>query len=384
MSNSEYYIVKKVSIFYGPAGGGHYTVSKALEEEYKERGLEVKLFDITSFGKQGFKNPSKSYSFFIKYLRIPHMLVNYSMRIPLIAKLFNRLIWQQTKEQLIPFMKELCTENELIINTYPQYTYILNESLKQIGSKVALVNIVTDISFIYSLWFDKRSTLTILPTIEAYQNGYPFFKNFKLKVIKLGIPLRSKFHLTEKKSKKIKENKGDIKDITTKQILVLGGAEGMGNIIKLVDIIDKNCNDLKILIAVGKDLKLKEKINSKTYLNKVEVIEWTDKFEQYIKESNIIITKGGSITLWECMSTNNQIIIFDYIKGQETGNKEIAKNYSNAIYEPNFKKIVTIINKNCFNTKHSSLASINWTKRIVEKTLSLPIAQIHNSEVKEK
>ncbi|MEI6462556.1 MAG: glycosyltransferase [bacterium] len=375
MSNSEYYIKRKVSIFYGPAGGGHYTVSKALEEEFKEKGYEVELLDITEMGKPGFKNPSKSYSFAIKYLRIPHMLINYAMRVPLVAYLFNLSIWAQTKEKLMPLMKELggvgidrIRKTDLIINVYPQYTYILNAAKKRLGLTVPIVTIVTDISFVYALWFDKRNDLTILPTIETYQNGYRYFKDYKDRVVKLGLPIRSKFFEKEnsKKTKKDQKEKENLR-----QVLILSGAEGMGHIEKLVSTIDKECSGIKILVSVGKEKQLKDKLLSKTYSNKIEVIEWTDKFEEYIKESEIIITKGGASSLWECLSTGNQVIVFDYIKGQENGNPEFAKYYGNGIYEPNFKKIAKLISKNSFSPKKSNIASINWTKQIVERVISL-------------
>lgn len=81
-------------------------------------------------------------------------------------------------------------------------------------------------------------------------------------------------------------------------IFVTAGSAGFDDLVKEIDKIAPKLKD-KVIVNVGYG-KYKPK--------NCEWVGYTDKFNDYVKKSSLIITHGGAGTLFTCLKTNKKII----------------------------------------------------------------------------
>ncbi len=344
----------RIGIFYGPAGGAHKACSIALEERLVTFGHTVELLDISSnTSKGGQDKHSKVYAFFSDHLRFLSIFFNRFLGTSIGAFLFNRYMWFSLGSEL----QKLLTENkfDVIINNYPHYTYILRRA-NQKRSKI--FNIVLDPFFVHRIWFDKDFDGIFLPHIEGYNSTFKLFRNYIKKVFVIGFPVREKFFSL-------------IDTMPVKNtVLISGGGEGSKKILEIAHEVAKVSEDLKITVAVGKNLNLQKKVEEMDH-HRIKYLAWTDSFPTEMASSEYIITKAGASTSYECLMLNSKVIIYDQMLPQEKGIPEFLKKESGSIYETNSKKIAKLIKEGNMVKRIPEFSKVDSTELIIQKILEL-------------
>ncbi|MBD3263719.1 MAG: hypothetical protein GF375_01285, partial [Candidatus Omnitrophica bacterium] len=137
----------------------------------------------------------------------------------------------------------------------------------------------------------------------------------------LGIPISVKF-LTTYPRDQISEELGFVRDLNS--VLLMGGGLGIGPIKQISQRLDKLKCDFQIIVICGKNKNLyqwflREKKNFKKPLFVFEHIDFVYKIMDFV---DIIITKGGGITISEALAKGLSIIVTSPIPGQEEKNVE--------------------------------------------------------------
>jgi 1,2-diacylglycerol 3-beta-galactosyltransferase len=234
------------------------------------------------------------------------------------------------------------------ISTY-YFDYALFEYIKKNHPHKKVIMLVTDIVFPLRIWFHPCVDQIIVPTQEIYANAQKYFRTYSEKVTIRGLPIAQDYF----QSYDLQNLKQTLGLDSSKSILVFGGGEGSLSIPAIIRAIDNQNSGINIIVVCGKDKLLKQKLESQTFHNKVRILGWIENFPQYLLACDLVISKAGPTTIWECMTTNKPMLIFDYIKGQENGNVDFAKIYLDAKYETNPKRIAKI------TTQITSLISTN-------------------------
>ncbi|MBP5600769.1 MAG: hypothetical protein J6X48_10950, partial [Lachnospiraceae bacterium] len=122
-----------------------------------------------------------------------------------------------------------------------------------------------------------------------------------------GIPVSHSFINKEKSKKGAK-------------VLIMGG--GLGLIPYKETILSALNKEIGIstTIICGKNEELREEINL-NYEN-INAIGFTDKVSDYLKESDVIITKPGGITTFEAIKARTPLFVIEPTLEQELGNSE--------------------------------------------------------------
>ena len=109
----------------------------------------------------------------------------------------------------------------------------------------------------------------------------------------------------------------------TSNVLIMGGGLGL---IPCQDKILTALNETKgvnATIICGKNEELKNEINAK-YKN-IRAIGFTDRVSDYLKESDVIITKPGGITTFEAIKARTPLYVIEPTLEQELGNSRFIK-----------------------------------------------------------
>ena len=308
---------KKVLFVSCAAGAGHVRAAEALLSELQTKHPEIITdhLDLVDFS-----HPALCFILSTAYISsVRHY--------PLLYKLIYELSNNKTSNILLNILAFfLCVitkkyrqkirdfNPDIIISTYFFSTALLPPTSAKIYT------VITDYKH-HQVWFNKKSVGYFVATEEIKKE---IESQSDAKVVVSGIPINPEF-LKEKNTEKIKNDFGLNNQLPT--ILILPCQSGTIAPDKIVkQILNKPYN---IIAVAGKS-------NPNIYKNFLELkkeaqnfwpLPYSDKIDELMRMSDVIITKAGGITITECLHLGKPIIVVNPIPGQEEHNTEmILKN----------------------------------------------------------
>lgn len=315
---------KKILIISVSTGSGHVRAAEAVHKTAKIKfpEMEITHIDMMDYVSLPLKNTVlDSYNILAKQL-------------PEIWGLFYKKTNQLKVSKLVQKMAGLLN----MMNTGPFYNYI-----KKTQPDVILCTHFLPIHALSTVsHLNEKKPIKIFMLLTDYHNhffqtwpivNHYFVSSEKIKwrmvymgteeknITASGIPVDPVFY-EEKPVDKLKEkymaNDGKL------NILVLSGGQGLIDTDKIISTLFKSKKDLHIFAIAGNNDKLKHKLEKlvpppNTHLT---VLGWTDKIDEYMRISDLIITKPGGLTTTECIMLQKPIIAISPIPGQEEYNAE--------------------------------------------------------------
>lgn len=312
---------RRIAILMSDTGGGHraaaQAITEALAREFPNR-YAVTLFD-------GFKQaalfpfnhvpswylPFTTYFEFLWYLMF--VLTNNRL-VANLAQPFFKLVMARGLQ------KFFCAyQPDLVVSTHPILTTFARHALRDAGFAVPFVVVVTDLFDAHILWFDHGADRLTVPTEGAFQMGLRFGMSAdKMRVV--GQPVSLKFidHILTKDEARASLNL----DAHLKTVLLVGGGEGMGKLYDIARAIDREMHDVPIQLVViaGRNEALRKKLQATAWQIPVRVQGFVTNMPDWMRASDIIITKAGPGTISEAMVCGLPILLSGFLPGQETGN----------------------------------------------------------------
>ncbi len=337
----------KLLIISAEAGAGHIRAGEAIFETAKilYPDIDVRHIKITdyisSLSKKIFFD---SYNVFaVRYPKIYEKIYNISNKKQSTKKIKKILKFLQ-KIDGDKFLKYIFNFNpDYIINTHFLAQQILVNNSKQLENLKGSSTVITDYAFhhLWSLGFKnqnyfvanqqvKQSLLSLsVPDTKIYVSGIPIHPAFYQK--KDLNKLRIKYQIPK----------------TDQVILVLSGGKGLSFSDKLIEELSKIESKATIFAITGKNQKLLNKIKKlKLPINlNLRVISWTDQIDEYIRISDVIISKAGGLSTTECLTLGKYLIIIDPIPGQEVGNANFLKQNKLVTVAKDKKQLVKLLEK---------------------------------------
>ncbi len=158
----------------------------------------------------------------------------------------------------------------------------------------------------------------------------------KDKITASGIPVDPVFY--ETKSVADLKKKHGFKD-SEHIVLVLSGGQGLAKIDNIVTELCSINMPITIIAIAGSNERLRKKLtNLKTPKHcTLHTIGWTDEIDEYMRFSDVIITKPGGMTTTECVVLDKPIVAIQPIPGQEEYNAEyiLEHQHGHIAHSPN-------------------------------------------------
>jgi UDP-N-acetylglucosamine:LPS N-acetylglucosamine transferase len=354
----------KVCILYSSYGAGHRAVASALKHAFEEnKETNVQLIDFAiKYQIPIFKSGQKSYKFILKFIIFVQPLIVKFFDLLLPAIVYRKLFTFLSKKSMDRFVQEYSAD--MYISTFYTDTEIF-KVIKKHNPKAKTIMVIVDIMHALRMWFDPISDITVVPTKEVYDMGLKYFRKYQKKVELFGLPVAQNIFSNISKQE-IKSKLGlDEKPM----VFIAGGGEGMEQVPKILNEIDKKNNDITICVICGKDTKQKNDLEKKKFNNDVKIYGWVNNFSQFVLACDIVISKAGPSTVWETLTAGKKMIIYGYIGGVEEGDAEFAIKYGDVVFEKNPEKIAQLIPE--VLSKPDPLVNdrfrTNWAKEIVKR-----------------
>lgn len=312
--------MRKVLILHISQFGGHKKASENIEEALRYKDFSTEVLNINGFGHimpRIEKAVDFLYTHIIKYT--PFIWGSLYDKPGLIKSLtpFKKCADRIGMAKLSKLLHDFSPD--IVVTTQAFPCGIVADFKKCHKFSFPLIAVVTDY-YPHRFWLHPCiDTYTVACQEAKVMLTKEGVEEEKIKV--LGIPISVKF-LTTYSKKEIGEQFGFHKDIPT--ILLMGGGIGIGPIQKIAQILDTLDEHFQVIAVCGNNRNLlswfqRKKSGFKKPFFCFSYIEFVNKLMDF---SDIIITKGGGLTISEALAKGMAIIVVSPIPGQEERNAQ--------------------------------------------------------------
>lgn len=325
-------------------GMGHMSVANAIKEDLEKSSekINVAIVDIIDYILPN-SNKILYGAFNILVSKFP-MIYNYfydnfnsSCNAPASFSSVEKI------EKLIDIYKP-----DKIISTMPVCSQFVGKYKKITGDNIAMYTFITDISVSdewINFYTDKYFIGDGIVKEELIEKGVS-----SEKIVITGIPVKEYF----------KSDKPKIIDYRHRyKILMMGGGLGLFSeeYEKIIESFDET-NLIEITVITGKNTRAFNYLKNK-YTNTV-VLGYVDNVDEYMRNSDLIISKPGGITLFESIYSTTPLYVVKPILAQEIKNAKFIedKNIGRVVWKENDIDIIEDIVGLLNNKSRTSIMKI--------------------------
>lgn len=346
---------RKVIIFSVSFGNGHNQVSICLQKSLKARQFDVEIIDtFDEINKLFHKVVLDSYLKLLKYR--PYLwkkLYQYSEENPdsIFLKQFNAFLTNKLHRKI----EEL--QPTVIITTHPIATHLVAHVVRKKKIAVQLYALLTDFTVHpMSVHLEVNGYFIGSEHLRYYANLYKLDEQI---FYPTGIPtLRENIQYFSKKEWRKKLHLVE----TMKTILVAGGGVGLTKFTKVLTELESYDERLQIICVTGDNKRAKHRLEQMKSKHLIRILGFTNLFMEYLKASDVIITKAGGVTMAEALVCETPVLVFQPLPGQEEQNSSFFMNYGTAIKAEVVEEIPILLKRIIFNKNYHDIMTENARK----------------------
>ena len=351
-------------------GEGHNSAAKAIYEEMKNKKISCEFIDALSFANH----------------KMANLIVNSSNNMAIkVPKMFGLMYKTGDIVSNNIIKSPVYLANTLYAKKL--YNYIMKNNIDVvISSHLFPMEALTYLKIKYNLkakCYGILTDYTCIPFLEETKlDGYFVAheeigkelikkKINKSKIFSTGIPITNKFITKISKSEARKKLKLSLED---KLVLIMTGGVGCGDVVEILNALLINLdNNEKIVVLVGKNNELKNKIKNLFHKNKrIIIIPFTKKVNLYMDACDLLLTKPGGLSSTEAAVKNIPFIHTMPIPGCETKNAIFFAKHHMSIKVDSLKDLV-IETKKVLNSSQLRAKMINNQSKYINKNATKDI-----------
>ena len=337
---------ERILFLYLPTGGGHVSAARALASEinsrYPDNSVETYLLDGLS-PRSKFQRVLVEGGYQFTTLTVPILwpLVYQLSTHPLLMAFQS---WAMTGYSA-PYIRRFIRKHEItrVVNLHFLLNSPLYRALRQVRRKdLPAITVVTDPFTAHPVWFFAQfmSTVVFSKRVEKdgklyltlYRRREFFGKRNRPSITLLPPILNPKFNtkLSTDGARALKADYGF--DPARRLILIAGGGEGLPRGAEYLEAVRSAGLDVDIAMVCGKNLGLQEKAQkiADSYKKTTQVTRiygFIDFMYELMNMADVVVTKAGPATIFECLMLERPLIITQRLYGQEQGNVDfVVKN----------------------------------------------------------
>lgn len=328
-----------IVFYFSDTGGGHRSAAEAIIEaigiEYPNRVTTEMVDFFKDYAPLPFNKMPDWYPHMVKapYLwEVGYRITDGRLR----ARAITASMWPYVGRAAINLVKS--HPADMVVSVHPLATTVILKAFGRV--RPPFITVVTDWISNHALWYDKRSDLIIVPT-EAARSGAIRYGMEPDKVIVAGFPVASRHCVPPTSKTNLRKKLNWLSDKMT--VLVLGGREGMGPLLRTVTAINNSGLDISLIIITGNNIKLRKKLISMSWNIPTTVYGFVHEIPDFMRASDVLITKAGAATIAEALNAGLPMIFHSYIPGQEDGNLEFVINSGAGIWAPTPRMVISAL-----------------------------------------
>jgi len=330
-----------ILFLFSDTGGGHRAAADAIIEALHLEFGDAVTTEMVDFLKDYAPPPYNQLPrFYPEMVKIPE-LWGVGFRIsdgrPQ-ARLMTSTLWPVVRQAARRLVQE--HPADLLVSVHPLGNSFF---LKALGHhRPPFITVVTDMVTTHALWYDKRADLIFVPTRLARQRALEYQMPPE-KVIVAGQPISDRYTHPCTDQAALRRKLGWPEEKFT--VLMVGGGEGMGPLAETARTVDESGLDVTQVIVAGRNAKLKAYLESLEWENPTFIYGFTSKMPEFMRASDVIVTKAGPGTIAEALAASLPIILYARLPGQEDGNVYYVQERGVGIWAPEPLQVVRTLTR---------------------------------------
>ena len=339
---------KKILLAMTNLGAAHkqsaVSIGNAIRENHPDT-CDVRVIDVFTEGKT-IIDPlfKKGYRYFSNHLTFLYAVFFYVTNVPFIAKALQNMFDFHVVKKMSEIVKEY--RPDIIVSTYPVFPAVFHKACRRVNHRSKIVALVMDYETGHSTWLTfKEVEAFLISSDECYRKAISFGIPAG-RIIRVGVPLSQKFsekmppEAINKLRKELGCRDGQI------MALIAGGGEGLGHACSILKYIINSGAKIHPVVVCGRNKELKKQLDRLVHDSNsgAKVFGFVNFMYELMNAADIIISKGGYLTINEALFLGKPLFIASYVPGQEKGNIRFVEKNRVGYYIPDIKKLVKKIN----------------------------------------
>ncbi|GAE35452.1 MGDG synthase family glycosyltransferase [Halalkalibacter akibai] len=369
--------MSQITIFSASIGNGHNEASRALKEQLELQGDNVQIIDTFQS-----IHPLLHKTFLELYLKMIEKTPRLWGRLYRYSEEFS---WFLLMDQLGTFFCQKLNSilkkqsTTIMISTHPFVTAFLSRLKKKKNINIPLYTVITDL-YLHPAY--------VRPEIDGYFTASPyieeFSKEYNVPIDQLfctGIPIKSIPDVNIPRWKV----RNDLKlQSDEKTILITGGGLGLGKYEDLLETLEQLEEKVQVLCMTGFNSELEKRIMALNSKHRIHVISYTERFTEYLRASDVVLSKAGGLTMAEALACETPTVIYQPVPGHEEDNAQFLIDFGAAVKAEKIGDVKNLVEK-MLEDKEYYQTLVNNAKKIKKPEAAKQIAfMIKQLETKEQ
>jgi 1,2-diacylglycerol 3-beta-galactosyltransferase len=346
--------MRRILLLMAHTGGGHRSAAEATMEALEAQyGSEITATMLDA-SRRYFPYPlSRMDAIYRDIIRFGKNLWSSSFRWFNTAQRSSAAIgvfWPFVRRGLVRMLLE--HPADLIVSFHWMYNYPLWWARQAGRRPPRVITLVTDLVNPHALWFAPGAAKYLVPTNAAA--GYALTSGIPPEcIMTTGLPISLRFGRALSLDQASVRNEMAL-ERERLTVLVMGGGDGMGEVYRVAEAVATAGVPLQMIVVAGRNDALREKLEKANWPVRKIVLGFTRDVPQLMRAADILVTKAGPSTIAEALACGLPIILSDYIRGQEDGNRWLVEDGGAGLYCSNPSQIASTLNR-WFTEKDSLL-----------------------------
>jgi 1,2-diacylglycerol 3-beta-galactosyltransferase len=323
----------RILILFSDTGGGHRAAARALTDALKQLDptCDVTVADpLISQGPAVVRRLASLYSPMIQRSRAAWGAVYHSSNTKPTFAAIRAVFGPGVRKVIIDLVA--MHDPDVVLSVHPLLNHIAHQAILKCGRPRALMTVITDLVDFHRGWTFSRADLVVAPTELARKVALR--RRVPADRIKLlGLPVDLRFRPPAPGEKRALRRRYGL-DEARFTVLVMGGAAGVGNLIKQVRVLAWEPHQWQVIAVCGRNEKLRSRLARVRFATPTLVLGFVDNMPELMRASDVIVTKAGPGAIAEALATGVPVLVTGFLPGQESPNVDFVVEAGFGAYTP--------------------------------------------------
>jgi 1,2-diacylglycerol 3-beta-galactosyltransferase len=313
----------RILILFSDTGGGHRAAARALTDALKQIDptCDVTVADpLISQGPSVVRRLASLYSPMIQRSRAAWGAVYHSSNTKPTFAAIRAVFGPGVRKVIIELVAR--HDPDVVLSVHPLLNHIAHQAILKCGRPRALMTVITDLVDFHRGWTFSRADLVVAPTELARKVALR--RRVPADRIKLlGLPVDLRFRPPAPGEKRALRRRYGL-DEARFTVLVMGGAAGVGNLIKQVRVLAWEPHQWQVIAICGRNEKLRSRLARVRFATPTLVLGFVENMPELMRASDVVVTKAGPGAIAEALATGVPVLVTGFLPGQESPNVDFV------------------------------------------------------------
>ncbi|OLC25473.1 MAG: hypothetical protein AUG06_02145 [Actinobacteria bacterium 13_1_20CM_2_65_11] len=313
----------RVLILFSDTGGGHRAAARALTDALKQLDptCVVTVADpLITQGPEVVRRLASLYSPLIQRSRVAWGAVYHSSNTKPTFAAIRAVFGRGVRNAISELLQQ--HDPDVVLSVHPLLNHVAHQAIQKGGRPRALMTVITDLVDFHRGWTFSQADLVVAPTELARKVALR--RRVPADRVKLlGLPVDLRFRPPAPGEKLALRRRFGL-DETRFTVLVMGGAAGVGNLLKQVRVLAWEPHQWQVVAVCGRNEKLRRRLARVRFATPTLILGFVDYMPELMRACDAVVTKAGPGAIAEALATGVPVLITGFLPGQESPNVDFV------------------------------------------------------------